>query len=394
MRTLLEASLDPLVTIDKTGVITDVNMATELVTGLSRKELIGNNFSDYFTDPGKAKLGFNKVISKGFVRDFPLTISNISGKRTEVLYNATIYKNEAGEILGVFAAARDITEQRAAEIELNIYRKHLEELVKTRTIELASANKQLSEEIEKEKKVEILLKESLAKEKELNELKTRFLSTTSHEFRTPLTSILSSMQLVQKYRKKWSDEQVDEHFIKVKYSVQNLTKLLDDVLTLSRSDSGKLTLSPRTLNLHKFILDLLKEVEHISTEKHEIIFNYSLKKDEYFLDPKLMNFILMNLMTNAIKYSPNGGKVELNISHYGNQIQMIVSDEGIGIPKEENDRLFEPFHRAMNTENIPGTGLGLSIVNLAVHMYNGKIDFQSELGKGTKFIVIIPSENK
>jgi len=394
MRTLLEASLDPLVTIDKMGIITDVNRATELATGLSRKELIGNNFSDYFTDPGKAKSGFNKVISEGFVRDFPLTISHISGKRTEVLYNATIYKNEAGEISGVFAAARDITEQRSAEIELNIYRKHLEELVRTRTEELASANKQLSEEIEKEKKVEILLKESLAKEKELNELKTRFLSTTSHEFRTPLTSILSSMQLVQKYRKKWSDEQLDEHFIKVKYSVQNLTKLLDDVLTLSRSDSGKLTLSPRTLNLHKFILDLLKEVEHISTEKHEIIFNYSLKKDEYFLDPKLMNFILMNLMTNAIKYSPNGGKVELNISHYGNQIQMIVSDEGIGIPKEENDRLFEPFHRAMNTENIPGTGLGLSIVNLAVHMYNGKIDFQSELGKGTKFIVIIPSENK
>jgi PAS domain S-box-containing protein len=394
MRTLLEASLDPLVTIDKTGVITDVNMATELVTGLSRKELIGNNFSDYFTDPGKAKLGFNKVISKGFVRDFPLTISNISGKRTEVLYNATIYKNEAGEILGVFAAARDITEQRAAEIELNIYRKHLEELVKTRTIELASANKQLSEEIEKEKKVEILLKESLAKEKELNELKTRFLSTTSHEFRTPLTSILSSMQLVQKYRKKWSDEQVDEHFIKVKYSVQNLTKLLDDVLTLNRSESGKLTFSPGTLDLHKFTLDILKEVEHIRTEKHEIIFNYSLKRSEYILDAKLMNFIIMNLMTNAIKYSPNGGKVELNISHYGNQIQIIVSDEGIGIPKEEYDRLFEPFNRAKNTDNIPGTGLGLSIVKLAVQMYNGKIDFQSELGKGTKFIVIIPSENK
>jgi PAS domain S-box-containing protein len=394
MRTLLEASLDPLVTIDKTGVITDVNKATEIVTGLSRKELIGNNFSDYFTDPGKAKLGFNKVISKGFVRDFPLTISNISGKRTEVLYNATIYKNEAGEILGVFAAARDITEQRAAEIELNIYRKHLEELVKTRTIELASANKQLSEEIEKEKKVEILLKESLAKEKELNELKTRFLSTTSHEFRTPLTSILSSMQLVQKYRKKWSDEQVDEHFIKVKYSVQNLTKLLDDVLTLNRSESGKLTFSPGTLDLHKFTLDILKEVEHIRTEKHEIIFNYSLKRSEYILDAKLMNFIIMNLMTNAIKYSPNGGKVELNISHYGNQIQIIVSDEGIGIPKEEYDRLFEPFNRAKNTDNIPGTGLGLSIVKIAVQMYNGKIDFQSELGKGTKFIVIIPSENK
>ena len=394
MRTLLEASLDPLVTIDKLGKITDVNRATELATGLSRKELIGNNFSDYFTDPDKAKVGFNKVITEGFVRDFPLTVSNISGKRTDVLYNATIYKNEAGEILGVFAAARDITEQKAAEIELNIYRKHLEELVKTRTEELASANKKLSEEIEKEKKVEILLQESLAKEKELNELKTRFLSTTSHEFRTPLTSILSSMQLVQKYRKKWSDEQLDEHFIKVKYSVQNLTKLLDDILTLSRSESGKLTFSPSTMNLPKFILDIVKEVEHISNEKHEIIFNYSLKGNEYLIDPKLMNFILMNLLTNAIKYSPDGGKVELNISHYGNQIQIIVNDEGIGIPKDENDRLFEPFHRAKNTENIPGTGLGLSIVQLAVQMYNGKIDFQSELGKGTKFIVTLPLENK
>ena len=144
-RSLLEASLDPLVTISPSGQITDVNNATELVTGVGREALVGSDFSDYFTEPEKASAGYQKVLAAGQVNDYPLTIRHTSGRTTDVLYNATVYRNEAGEVQGVFAAARDITARKRAEEELDHYREHLEELVAQRTEELARSNKDLEQ---------------------------------------------------------------------------------------------------------------------------------------------------------------------------------------------------------------------------------------------------------
>jgi PAS domain S-box-containing protein len=287
---------------------------------------------------------------------------------------------------------QDITELKKIEKEIELHRAHLEELVKVRTEELNVANRKLREEIEKEKQVEMLLQTSLEKEKELNELKSRFISTTSHEFRTPLASILSSVQLIQRYRHKWSDEKLEDQFVKVKSSIFNLTSLLDDILTISRADSGKIVFNPQKLNLYNYCLELYDEVKHKATENHKFIFKCTEKEREFTLDPKLMRFIIGNLLSNAFKYSPSGGKVVLKVTSDQNELQISVSDEGLGISAEDKNNLFKPFFRAKNSKDIEGTGLGLSIVLRAVQMHKGEITFQSTEGKGTMFFVKIPVE--
>ena len=285
---------------------------------------------------------------------------------------------------------QDITVMKKIEKEIELHRTHLEELVKVRTEELAVANRNLKDEIEREKQVEMLLKNSLEKERELNELKSRFISTTSHEFRTPLASILSSMQLIQRYRKKWQDEIIDNQFDRIKVSIFNLTSLLDDILTISHADSGKIIFNPQKLNLYKYCMELFEEVKHKANEKHEFIFNYSAKEKEYTLDSKLVRFIIVNLLSNAFKYSPKGGKVVLAVSSKSKELQISVKDEGVGISSEDKKQLFKPFFRAKNTKDIEGTGLGLSIVEKAVLMHNGNIKCNSAEGKGTRFMIKIP----
>ncbi|MGE5436434.1 MAG: PAS domain S-box protein [Syntrophothermus sp.] len=311
------------------------------------------------------------------------------GKIRFVHDRCTHYYNDNGPYssLGI---VKDITEQVLAQKEIDIYRNHLEELVRTRTEKLAITNSKLELEIEKGKQVEMLLKESLEKEKELNILKTRFISTTSHEFRTPLSSILSSMQLVQRYRKKWSDEELDIHFERIKKSVQHLTKLLDDILIISRSESGIISLNPEDFDLRKLCSNVYEEVKHLATINHKFTFIYECERDNYKLDKKLMQFILENLLSNAFKYSPNGGNVLFSVTGNVSDIQITITDQGMGIPSEDKKHLFEPFHRSKNTGDIPGTGLGLSIVHRAVEMHKGKIEYITKLNKGTKFIVNIP----
>lgn len=283
-------------------------------------------------------------------------------------------------------------ERKRVEKELELHRDHLQELVKVRTEELDKVNKKLVIEFEKEKEFERMLQHSLEKEKELSELKSRFISTTSHEFRTPLTTVRVSAEMIQRYRKRWTEDKLDVFLDKIKNSVDYLTKLLDDVLTISRSESGKIVLNKEEIDLHEFCLDVIEEAKISATEAHKLIFNFTLKKIHYRLDPKLMKFILLNLLSNAIKYSPKGGKIELTIKQLRGKMVISVKDKGIGIPTDDLKHLFEPFHRAKNTTDISGTGLGLSIVKRAVDLHNGIITVKSELNAGTTFTVKIPLE--
>ena len=279
-----------------------------------------------------------------------------------------------------------------AEEEIEKHKNHLEELVKTRTSELDNANKQLKEEIEKGKQVELLLKQALEKERELNELKSRFISTTSHEFRTPLTSILSSMQLVQRYRKRWSDETLEEQFLKVKNSIFNLTKLLDDILMISHADSGRIIFNPKLTDIYSSCLEIIKETNHKASTRHNFNFKFSSKEKDFFVDPKLIRFIIINLLSNAFKYSPSGGKVGLKVSSENKDLIISVCDKGIGISGEDIKNIFNPFFRGSNAAEIEGTGLGLSIVKRAVELHGGAIKCCSKLNKGTRFEVKIPGK--
>lgn len=295
-----------------------------------------------------------------------------------------------GNPLYSLGVVQDITEKREAENEIKQHRFHLEELVKQRTEELSLANQQLKNEIEKEKQVEFLLKESLDKEKELSELKSRFISTTSHEFRTPLTAILSSLQLVQRYRKKWSDEKLEDQFLRVKNSIFYLTKLLDDTLTISYAESGRIIFNPQPVDLYALCQELIEDVKHKANAEHKILFRFQSQQHEFCLDVKLVRMILLNLLSNAFKYSPAGGKVKISVTFSNKVIKITVSDEGIGIPANDKEHLFSPFFRAGNTVEFEGTGLGLSIVKKAVELHKGIVQVQSEPNEGTVFTVKIP----
>jgi len=296
------------------------------------------------------------------------------------------------KITNYIAIKEDITEKIAKNKELEAYRNHLEEIVNLRTNELHISNIQLKNEIIKQQNTQELLKDALSKEKELNEIKTRFISTTSHEFRTPLTSVLSSAELMHKYGKKWSENKINEHIERIRRSVDYLVKLLDDILTINRTESGKINFSPQVVNLKEFCVDLIEEAKTRATDKHILNFRYNTKSTMFNLDLKLLKFILQNLVVNAIKYSPEGGKVILSVESDSHNIKFRVSDKGIGIPKEETAYIFDSFYRSKNSTNIQGTGLGLAIVKKSVDLHQGKISLVSQINAGTTFTVIIPKK--
>lgn len=316
-------------------------------------------------------------------------LRRFDGEYSWILDDGCPRYNSQGEFVGYIGHCLDINKHKQIEQELLTHRNDLEELVRARTEELDKVNAFLRIDIEKEKEIEMMLKNSLAKEKELNEIKTRLISTTSHEFRTPLTSVLSSTELLLRYRKKWSDDKINVHFNRIKGSVQYLVSLLDDVLTLSRAERGIIMFNPRKVNL-KILAKEYIEVARALIKNHKLNFNYKSKTTIFSLDPKLIKFIISNLLSNAIKYSPMGGNIDLNISTEQKNLVLEVIDEGIGIPSDEIDHVFQSFYRTKNAEEIAGTGLGLAIVKLAVDLHGGSISVQSKINKGSTFIIKIP----
>jgi PAS domain S-box-containing protein len=300
--------------------------------------------------------------------------------------------DDEGTPIKMIGTIQDITERVKASKELELYKNHLEELIAARTSDLDKVNAQLLGEIQKAKEYEMMLQTSLKNEQTLNEFKSRFISTTSHEFRTPLTSILSSSELLKRYGTKWEQKKIDEHLDRIKYSVDHLTKLLDDVLTINRTDNGKINYNPQLIDLRALCDEIILEAGSHSNNSHNFIFRYKTEKNNFILDRKLIRFILLNLLSNAFKYSPDGGDIVLEISTDENNLKFRIEDSGIGIPEEDRKHLFEPFHRGNNVNAIPGTGLGLSIVKKSVEIHSGQIKYNSVLGQGTNFTITIPGD--
>jgi signal transduction histidine kinase len=244
-----------------------------------------------------------------------------------------------------------------------------------------------------------ILKNALEQEKKLNELKSRFVTMASHEFRTPLASILSSSELLEHYSYKWSEEKKLSHLHRIQTSVKHMTELLNDVLLLGKSDAGKLQLNPIKINIGQFCREIVEEIQ-LTTQTHHIIFNndnyqpnLGTNKSECtvaYLDEKILRHILNNLLSNGIKYSPDSDKVIFDLICETERVIFRVRDFGIGVPPEDRDRLFDSFHRANNVGSIPGTGLGLPIVKRAVDLHGGTISMESQIGKGTTFTVTLP----
>jgi len=267
--------------------------------------------------------------------------------------------------------------------------------------ELVIANKELAfQNEEKAKRANELefkikhrtqeLEESLEREKELGILKTNFVSMASHEFRTPLTSIKATSDVILKYFDKLSRNDIDERLEKIKNEVIEMTIMLEDILIIGKSESQKLDYNPTRVDIVRLIKDIVTEYQLSESENRQIVYGISSPIIEVDADKKWIKHIVLNLFSNAIKYSDKGKQIEINIKKEQAGISFSFKDYGIGISKKDVKQLFEPFHRGENAQNISGTGLGLSVLKKAVDLHKGKIEVESEIGRGSSFKVILP----
>lgn len=248
-------------------------------------------------------------------------------------------------------------------------------------------------DITNRKQLEQELRVALETEKELNELKSRFISMTSHEFRTPLSTILSSSELLEHYSHKWTQEKQITHLRRIQTAVKRMTEMLNDVLIIGKAEVGKLEYRPISFDLVEYCRQLVEEVELNLHNQRLISFSSQYKHIPCCMDDKLLAHILGNLLSNAIKYSLDDSTVQFTLTCQNGRAVFEIKDRGIGIPEEDQPRLFESFHRAKNVGTILGTGLGLSIVRKCVDIHQGQISVTSKLGVGTIFTVTLPLNN-
>lgn len=217
-----------------------------------------------------------------------------------------------------------------------------------------------------------------------------YLSMMSHEFRTPLSIIKLSAALLSECSDRLSDAKKQEHLQRIQYATNSMNELLEDVLFFGKTSASKTSFLPGQLNVTQFCQELLETLRWSVDEQHQIVFNQPPLPILAQLDEKLLWHLLNNLLSNAIKYSPAGGTITLTLRETDDRIKFMVADQGVGIPPADQASLFEPFHRARNVGQIPGTGLGLAIVQKCTELHSGTIDFTSQLGVGTTFVVQLP----
>lgn len=290
------------------------------------------------------------------------------------------FTTEEGQFIMSFIV--DISERYKHQESIKRLNSELENRVKERTEELAEAINRLAES-----KQEVM--QALEREKELNELKSRFITTASHEFRTPLGTILSSVSLISRYQNSDEQSKREKHIDRIKSAVNNLTEILNDFLSLEKLEEGIIRNNPEPMHLEKFMKDIIDEMHALLKSGQKIKYQH-IGKFEIALDGQLLKNVMLNLISNAIKYSPEDKEILVKSEITNGEIKIDVIDQGIGIPDEDKPHIFQRFFRANNAGNIQGTGLGLNIVKKYIELMDGKIYFESEFGKGTTFTVIIP----
>lgn len=316
--------------------------------------------------------------------NLPLSSNDFLGKK---IYEV-LPQEVAEEIMDGMVKAFESREVQICEYQLSVNQKMVDYEAR---IAISSDREfmVIIRDITESKRKEQDIRNALEKEKNLNELKSRFVAMTSHEFRTPLASILSSAELLEHYGYKWDEERKQNHLKRIQISVKQMTELLNDVLLLGKAEAGKLELKPIKFDLYQFCQEIVEEIQ-ITATTHQIIFQAQVQDAIGSLDEKLLRHILSNLLSNAIKYSPNQNKVYFDLICESTKAIFRIQDKGIGIPPPEKEQLFDSFHRANNVGSIPGTGLGLAIVKRAIDLHGGTIKLESELEVGTTFTITLP----
>ena len=370
VRSLIEASRDPLFTVNPAGVITDINNASIEVTGVSREKLIGSDFINYFTEPKKARKGYQEVFSKGYVVDYPLTITD--GHLTDVLFNGSVYKNEMGEVVGAVVIARDITEQKRVEKELTE----------------AKIFAELATEFADDAKLKAEASAHAAED--ALKAKQQFLTNMSHEIRTPMNAIIGFTKVLIK-----TDLSVKqrEYLNAIKMSGDALIVLINDILDLAKVEAGKMSFEQSPFKMASSISSMLHLFETKIQEKNlQLITSYDKSIPEVLVGDSIrLHQIILNLVSNAVKFT-NTGKIEVCVKLLSEDekqatVEFSVSDTGIGIAENKLDKIFENFQQASSSTSrlYGGTGLGLAIVKQLVTNQNGHISVTSTVGVGSVF---------
>jgi PAS domain S-box-containing protein len=373
-RSLIEASRDSLFTISPSGKITDMNNASLNITGISRKNLTGTDFFDYFTDPQKAREVYREVFAKGFVADYPLTIKD--HKLTDVLLNGSVYKDERGKVHGVVVVARDITEQKRIAKEL------------TEAIVFAELATGIAEGAKLKAESATIIAENAMKAKQ------QFLSNMSHEIRTPMNAIIGFTKVLLKTDLSAKQK---EYLTAIKMSGDSLIVLINDILDLAKVDAGKMTFEEVPFKMALSISAMLHMFETKIQEKNlELTIEYDNKIPEVLVgDPVRLHQIILNLVSNAVKFTSKG-KITVNVSLLNEDeekvtIEFTITDTGIGISEEKIEKIFENFQQASSGTSrlYGGTGLGLAIVKHLVEAQNGTISVISKIDEGSAFKFIL-----
>jgi len=367
---LIEASRDPLVTISPQGKITDMNEAWSNITEMPREKLKGTDFFDYFTEPEKAREVYKEVYEKGFVTDYPLTISG--GKLTDVLFNGSVYKDDRGNVLGVVIVARDVTEQKRIAKELTEAKVFAE---------LATA---VAEEAKSKAESATLIAEDAVKAKQ------QFLSNMSHEIRTPMNAIIGFTKVVLKTDLSAKQK---EYLTAIKISGDALIVLINDILDLAKVDAGKMVFEKVPFKMELSISAMLHLFETKIQEKNlELVKEYDTNIPRVLVgDPVRLHQIILNLVSNAVKFT-NKGKIIVIVRLIDEDeekatIEFSVADTGIGIPENKIENIFENFQQASSGTSrlYGGTGLGLAIVKQLVKPQGGSIRVKSKIDEGSTF---------
>jgi len=382
---IIDHAIDGIITIDNRGNVESINPAALELFGYQAEEVIGHNISMLMPEPDRGNhdgylhnyqtTGHKKIIGigrevmglkkNGETFPFRLAVSEVWLKDKNI-FTGFIH---------------DLSREKAAEDMLKQHATELEHKVSERTRDLIS----LVSELEKAKAE---VSKSLEKEIELNQLKSRFVSMASHEFRTPLSSVQLSASLIEKYSERPDDKaNIIKHTNKIKSAVQLLTSILNDFLSLEKLEAGIVVMNKQYINLVELAEEITEEMQLICKKNQHIVYQHTGEIGHFTLDPNLLKNALVYLIPNAIKYSGEDTLIEFTTCIDDEGCLISVKDNGIGIPEEDQVHLFEPFFRAHNTGNIPGTGLGLNIVKRYIELMAGQMEFESEVHKGTSFRV-------
>ena len=341
------------------------NEEIENITGYKKNEVLNKSLTENpLQNIFESKIiGFTKsAFDLSRIFDFEINLKSKKGEQLKFLLNITPHQDSNSNSNSIIYVARNLT-------QLDKYKNELEKKVKERTLELEKA---------------------LFKEIELGKLKSRFVTMASHEFRTPLTAINFAAGFVKKYWNKLDEQKRNEKLLKIEEQVEHMIFMLDDVLTIGKAEAGKTKIKPTIFNTKKFLDEIIEEVHTLNINQHKINYNNINTDCLIYIDKNVGRNIFINLITNAIKFSPNADTVNINFSCENNFTTISIIDFGIGIPDNEIDEIFTPFYRTESVETIQGTGLGLAIVKELVEKHNGTVKVKSKINKGTTFTVSLP----